>query len=162
MSGAIRRFPPICLCVSLARLLTGKLRRSKEFLGSSIAVGDGPVFTVFRQIVSTHRNHPDHPYVFVVTFKFARLSHDLNKIASIVPMLLIAGQPGFSAKAYAVNLESGYWRGMYEWDSKQHLDRYKDSLVFRVMNKRTVPGSLESLELRDTRLGDFLRESLSR
>ena len=38
----------------------------------------------------------------------------------------------------------------------------KDSLVFRVMNKRTVPGSLQSLELPDTRLGDFLRDSFSR
>ena len=84
------------------------------------------------------------------------LSHKANKLASIIPMLMIAGFPGFIAKIYAVNPENGYWQGMYQWKSVEYLEEYKKSLVFRIMNKRAIRGSVTMSEIKDQSLNDFI------
>lgn len=93
---------------------------------------------------------------FVVRFKFARLSHQANKMASIIPMLLIAGYPVFFQKLYAVKKENGYWQGMYEWESLEHLEAYKQSFVYRMMNKRSLNGTLNSQTFPDCQLSDMI------
>ena len=86
MSSRLRKNPFVCLIVSLLRLLIGRLRLSKQYLGNSL-INSNP------------------KCVFIVSFKFSRLSQKANKIASIIPMLLITGFPGFETKIYAVNKE---------------------------------------------------------
>jgi len=49
----IRKIPPVCLCLALAKLLTGSIRLSKEYLGAEVKKEDGNVFRVFRNI----KNH---------------------------------------------------------------------------------------------------------
>ena len=78
----------------------------------------------------------------MVRFKFARLSFRANKLASIIPMLLIAGFPGFRQKIYAVNSQTGYWQGMYQWRSEADLQEYLQSFVYRMMNRRALDNSL--------------------
>jgi len=96
---------------------------------------------------------------FSVSFKFSRLSHKTNKIASLIPMLIIAGFPGFIQKIYTLNHASGFWQGIYHWKSKIHLDEYKRSLVFRMMNKRAVKGTVSSCVLNEKGLQIYLRSS---
>jgi hypothetical protein len=156
MPDIIRKLPPVCLSIAILKLLSGRLRMSREFVGRETVTEDGQVFTIFRQITNRKAAYSDRRITFIVRFKFARLSHKANKVASIIPMLLIAGFPGFVQKAYAVNKENGYWQGMYEWKSAKHLDAYKQSLVFRMMNKRALEGSVQSNTFTNGRLSDLI------
>jgi len=147
MASLIRKSPPVCLGISIMRLMAGRLQLSKTYAGQTIIMEGEQEYEVFRHI----RIHPDReaasPVTFLVRFKFSRLSHKANKIASVIPMLLITGFPGFHIKMYGVNRANGYWQGMYQWESKQALNEYKASFVFRMMNKRAIKSSISSFEL---------------
>jgi len=159
MSAKIRMSPPVCLGISLFKLLFGKLRISGKYKGSSVKMDDKQVFQIFRHISIYPSRVDDSMIVFIVQFKFARLSHKANKLASIIPMLLITGFPGFVTKMYAVNHESGYWQGMYQWKSKEHLEDYKKSFVFKMMNKRAIKESVSSIDFANQSLIKFIEKN---
>lgn len=156
MPSVIRKSPPVCLWISLARLIAGTLRLPKASLGQNLKMDNGEMFQIFRQI----RMHPDKestsPITFIVRFKFTRLSHRANKITSIIPMLMISGYPGFQTKIYCVNKENGFWQGMYQWETEKALAEYMRSLVYGVMNRRAREGTVTTLELPNNRLQDFI------
>ena len=158
MAKKFRKSPPVCLGISLVRLLLGKLRYSKQYLGQTVKIEDGQEFAIFRHITVSTRNRNENEIIFIVSFKFARLSHKANKIASIIPMLLITGFPGFNTKIYAVNVGNGYWQGMYQWKSKKHLEEYKKSFVFKMMNKRAITDTIRSNEFSNKKLTDFIED----
>ena len=153
----IRKLPPVCLVIALVKLITGSLKLSKEYLGAKVKNENGDIFRVFRNIKTQKKTTYRGACVFVVSFKFAHLSHAANKIASIIPMLLIAGFPGFIQKLYAYNPQNGYWQGIYEWKSKQHLEAYKKSFVFRMMNKRAKKGTVKFYEPNYSHVSDFFK-----
>lgn len=156
MATKFRKSPPVCLGISLIRLLLGRLRYSKQYIGNSVKMDDGQEFTIFRHITAYPIDENETTSVFIVSFKFARLSHKVNKIASIIPMLLITGFPGFLTKIYAVNKENDYWQGMYQWKSKQALEEYKKSFVFKMMNKRAIKNTVSSMEFDNQQLNDYI------
>ena len=157
-TSKIKILPPVCLLISLARLLTGKLRFSKSFLAGEVSGIDGQTYKIFRYILIYPQNEESGTHVFVVSFRFSHLSFRTNKLASVVPMLLIAGFPGFMQKIYAVDPLSGNWQGMYQWRSQKDLEAYQKSFVFRMMNKRAVKGSVTSLKLLNLNLNDYIKE----
>ena len=160
MTNKLRTLPPACLFVSVFRLLIGKLRLSDLFIDKIIEMDDHTYFQVFRHITDRKVAFTAESTVFIVSFKFSRLSHKANKLASIVPMLLITGFPGFVKKIYAVNHENGYWQGMYQWESLEYLEEYKKSLVFRVMNKRAIPNTITSIQFENKSLDNLLNEKV--
>ena len=157
MTSKFRRLPPVCFFVSVFRLITGKLRLSGRFMGEIIELEGHSKFQVFRHITDRKVNFTSKSTVFIVSFKFSHLSHRANKLASIVPMLLITGFPGFAKKIYAVNHDNGYWQGMYQWQSLEYLEEYKKSLVFKVMNKRAIPKTIQSVQFENKSLDDLLK-----
>lgn len=120
---------------------------------------DGSEFTIFRHVTKHPLKQSTSDCVFIVSFKFAHLSHRVNKLASVMPMLLITGFPGFIKKMYAVNIKNSYWQGMYQWKSKEHLEEYKKSFVFRTMNKRAISSSITSVEMINHELNDFVNNN---
>jgi len=156
MKKKFRRLPPVCLFLSVFRLITGKLRLSDLFIGEIIEMADNSNFQIFRHITDRKVTYTSKFTVFIVSFKFSHLSHKANKIASIVPMLLITGFPGFVKKIYAVNPKNGYWQGMYQWESLEYLEEYKKSLVFKVMNKRAIPTTIRSIQFENKSLDSFI------
>ena len=157
MPSTIRKIPPVCLGISLVRLILGKIRFSKKHLGKNVVMLDGQAYTIFRHVQRHPASESDAPSIFVVRFKFSRLSHQANKIASIIPMLIITGYPGFHIKMYGVNKENGSWQGMYQWESEQALFEYTQSFVYRIMNKRAIQNSISSFELKGERLIDYIK-----
>jgi len=155
MATAIRKSPPICLGFSIVRLILRKLRVSKQYVGQTVKMQNDQAFTIFRHITRHPVRQSNTTTTFIVSFKFSRLSHDANRMASIMPMLLITGFPGFNVKIYGVNKSNGYWQGMYQWQTKQALEEYKKSFVFRMMNKRAVKSTLSSMEFENQDLTDF-------
>jgi hypothetical protein len=160
LSRRLRELPPVCLILALCRLVSGRLRLSGQYLHRTLGTGNGSVFRVFRNLVTFPECTTPDPVVFIVRFKFSQLSHRANRLASVIPMLLIAGFPGFHHKIYAVNPENGYWTGMYQWVSEKQLERYKRSFVFRMMKRRALPDSLHLLEFPGKRLSDYVDHHL--
>ena len=160
MSQLIRDLPPACLFKAIFKLLMGRLKLAEEYKGIEIKMEDGSVFKIFRNITLSSLTDDPKNCLFIVSFKFSRLSHKANRIVSVLPMLLIAGFPGFVQKMYAVNPENGYWQGMYQWKTAGHLARYKKSFVYKMMNKRAVPESVNSFELPGQHLREFVNKHL--
>ena len=154
----MRKTPVVCLIISVIQLLTGKLRLSRKYLDTSIEMESGKKFVIFRHITTFPVIPVDGECVFIVNFKFARLSHKANKLTSIIPMLMITGFPGFVAKMYAVNPDDGYWQGMYQWKSIKHLEDYKKSFVFRMMNRRAINKTIKSVEMINQKLIDIIED----
>ena len=157
MVSEIRRTPVVCLLISISQLLTGKLRFSKDYINTFIQMENGKKFVIFRHITTHPAKQFDGECVFIVSFKFAHLSHKANKLTSIIPMLMISGFPGFVSKIYAVNPNDGYWQGMYQWESIEHLEEYKKSFVFRMMNKRAIQETIKSVEIINQNLIDIIK-----
>ena len=59
-------------------------------------------------------------------------------------------------KIYAVIPDNGFWQGMYQWKSTYHLDKYKNSIVFKIMNKRAISDSMISFVLKGQNINDFI------
>ena len=115
-------------------------------------------YEIFRHIKCKQFGSEFKSSVFIVSFKFSKLSYNANKLASIIPMLLITGFPGFVKKIYAVNHKNGYWQGMYQWKSTENLEEYKKSFVFKVMNKRAIPESIKSVQYENRSLDSNIME----
>lgn len=154
----MRRLPFVCLINSIIRLAAGKLIISRRYHNIELKTTEGKVFRIFRYIRLKTSEKNNRGSVFLVSFKFASLSFRANKLTSIIPMLIIAGTPGFITKIYAVCPDDGYWLGMYQWDSIEHLEKYKTSFVFRMMKKRAITDSLSTIEIADKSLMEYLDE----
>ena len=160
MKSKFRKFPLTCLVISIFRLLTGKLRLSKQLMGKTVKMDENSQYQIFRHITNMRVDSDCKSTVFIVSFKFSKLSYKANKLTSIIPMLLIIGFPGFVKKIYAVNHKNGYWQGMYQWESLENLEEYKNSLVFKVMNKRAIPGSIKSVQYENRSLNSYIMQKL--
>jgi hypothetical protein len=155
---SIRKSPSVCLPVSLGRLLVRRLTYSRDWIGTTLKMENGDEYHIFRHITCLSRSQVEHGSVFIMRFKFARLSHKTNKFVSQFPMLLITGFPGFRTETYAVNTENGYWLGLYQWESKRALEDYKQSFVLQVMNRRAIDDSVTYREFDRSHLIDYLEE----
>jgi hypothetical protein len=159
MASRFRKSPPVCLGISIGRLIFGKLQLPNRYIGQKVNMEEDLVYTIFRHITKKNSTINSQPVVFIVSFKFARLSHKANTYASIMPMLLITGFPGFITKIYAVNFDNGYWQGMYQWTSKEALEEYKKSFVFKMMNKRAIDETVHSMDLDKESLINFIEKN---
>jgi hypothetical protein len=144
--------------IALMRLITGELRLPKDYLGKTVRTDNEDDFTIFRQITRHTAGFPENTCSFIVSFRFARGSHMVNKFASILPMLVIAGYPGFITKVYAVNRKNGHWQGMYQWESPEKLERYRQSPVFRIMNQRASKDPVTSKVIEGRNMEQYIKD----
>jgi hypothetical protein len=63
-------------------------------------------------------------------------------LLSLIPIPLIAAQPGFQSKTWLIGEDSGDFLGNYEFDTVEAAKTYLDSLPLRIMRRRAEPGSL--------------------
>jgi len=144
--------------VAVHRLVRGALHFSKEHLGKTLVMGDGGQFTVFRHMHLRKENvdRSDASAVFVVRFRFAKFSHKTNRILSYIPILFIAGFPGFRDKLWMVNEENGYWQGVYQWDTARCVEDFQGSFVLSMMTRRAIPETVSHETLPNTSLKDYM------
>ena len=164
---SIGKFTPFVITGSLAKtiffFLLWKIHFSKEFLGKTVVMDDGQKFTIFRHMtLNTGKSYSDHSMtVFRVRFKFAKLSHKVNKLTSLIPVFLIVSFPGFRDKIWMINEDTGYWQGIYQWESEDAVEKYKKSFVLGVMNKRAVPNSISYEIIPNTDLSEYVKQRLN-
>jgi hypothetical protein len=140
--------------------MTGRVHFPARYLSEAFAMDDGQVFTVFRHIklACAGRLSQSASALLVVRFHFARFTHAVNRVLSLLPIPLIAGSPGFREKVWMVNEHTGEWLGLYEWDSERTAEAYKRSFVLRVMMRRAATESVSFHTVPDTSLSDYLQQ----
>ena len=143
------------MLVAIGGFLSGRIRFSRRHYGKRLVTDDGESFTIFRHMTKRAPPAPTTA-LFVVRFKFARFSHATNRWLSLIPVLLIAGYPGFRDKVWLVNEETEYWQGIYQWESTEAAEVYGRSHVLGIMNRRARPESGVSQGMPGTALRDFL------
>lgn len=156
----LRCLPPVCALVALSNVLLGRLEFERRYVGRGLVMEDGRRFRVFRHLTlrGSGAGSPNPPAVFVVRFRFARLSQDLNRWLSLIPVPLIAGCPGFRQKLWMADEQSGHWQGVYEWESAEAVREYRGSFVLRLMNRRAESESISYTVVEGIHLADFVRQ----
>jgi hypothetical protein len=135
-----------------------RLRFSREYLGKTFLLGESRRFTAFRHVIldpgPADTGRP--PAVLVVRFKFARGSRRANRIASLFPVPLIVGFPGFREKVWLIDERAGDWQGAYEWESGSRAWEYAQSFVLGMMIRRAVKDSVSFAVMPKTSLSHYL------
>jgi hypothetical protein len=149
--------PFICFLFAIGNVLRGRIHFSKEYRGKTLRMDDGQAFTIFRHVsLDEGTSNSAALAVFIVRFKFAKLSQKANRITSLIPIPLIVGFPGFRDKIWMVNEETGYWQGVYQWESEKTIEDYQQSFVLGIMNRRSIQESLSYTVLPNTRLSEYM------
>ena len=99
--------------------------------------------------------------IFIVRFKFKKFSHNANIRLSRIPILLIAGFPGFRDKLWMIDWKTGYWQGIYQWENPEAIEKYKKSFVLGMMNKRAIEHSISYDIINDRNIDTYLQSRMS-
>ena len=135
--------PLILLFRALKLWLSFRIHFQRELTGVTLE-HSGETFVAFRKmVVDPRKPQPETPgAIFQVRFSFKSLSLKANRRLSLIPIPMIAAQPGFRSKTWLLGQESGDFIGYYEFDTVETAERYWDSLPLRMMRKRAAEDSL--------------------
>jgi hypothetical protein len=115
-------------------------------VGGRLQFGDGGVSVIYLE--TALRNAPTtEPAMLVMAFQLRLigrqpLAHKLFQLASVVSTPSFAGFPGFRSKLFVADPATGTYRGVYEFDSAVHAERYAATLS-RLLGLVSVPGSVQ-------------------
>jgi hypothetical protein len=137
----------------LGNILFGNVQYSGENNGKILIMEDGKQYKIFRRLgVNVKNNTTDSLAVFKVRFKFSGLKPGTNKRLSIIPAPFLLGMKGFLEKCWMYDEESGYFQGVYQWESREAAESYPNSFIFKLMTKRSAKGTLSYEIIPNTRL----------
>ena len=140
------------------RLFSGRIHFSKEYAGKVLLMEDGKKFQVIRHLKVDPKIDPEKlAAVFIVHFKFSGLSIRANKRLSMIPAPFLMAKIGFCQKIWSVS-EDGYFQGIYQWASREFAETYPQSFIFKVMTKRSAPGTLSHEIISDTPLSLYVEK----
>jgi len=144
---------------TIASLFRRRIHFKKKYIGKVLTMNDGEKFTAFRHVFldSLVDVQNKSMAVFVVRFKFPKFSSKTNRRLSWIPVPPIVGQPGFRDKIWTINGTTGFWQGIYQWESAETAEIYIKSFPFELMLKRSIPDSISYEVFQDTLLSDFIR-----
>ena len=142
--GTIRNKAVYSFLKTLSYVITGRLHFTKGRIGELVTMEDGQEYIVFRQVIvdSKRRQSAKPGAILRIRYNFAHGSPKQNKLLSLIPIPFIAGLPGFRSKTWALQKDSGGFQGIYEWDTIQDAETYKNSFAVKLMTKRAIPGSI--------------------
>jgi hypothetical protein len=159
---SIRYFPLVAVAVTAGRLLARRIRFPKNIVGKLLKMEDGEEYFVFSDVeVASSKSHPPESMAMLrVRFKFDRYSDPLCRRLFLIFTPIITGMPGFQRKIWSFCKESGYYQGIYQFDSMELAERYRKSYIIWIMEKRSVPGSISCELLPDSLIEDYLSRRL--
>ncbi len=150
----------LSLFKSLVSLITFRLRFPHDFKDKTIRMEDGLQFKIFRQMQLKTKNHVTPGTILVVRFRFKKYSHERNMRLSRIPILLIAGFPGFRYKMWMIDWETGFWQGVYEFEDSVAIEKYRKSFVLGLMNRRAADNTVTYHIIPDTNIDDYVRSRI--
>jgi len=142
---------------AIGNIFYGRVQFPEEHLGGVLKVEDGQEFTVFRRLKIAIKGHDPREFaVFRVRFKFKSLEPGANKWLSMIPAPFLIGMKGFCEKYWTIDENTDFFQGIYQWESKETAEKYPDSFIFKLMTKRSIPGTLGYEVLPNTKLSDYI------
>ena len=102
----------------------------------------GKKYSVIREMKYKGRELSETGSIFRVTGVFKSGSYEKNRRLSAIPIPVIASQPGFISKKWAMDDHGGIM-GLYEWDSQKSSRMYKDSFPLKLMKSRVYNDSFK-------------------
>lgn len=144
--------------IFVINIFSGRVHFPEEYVGANLKMEDDKVFTVLRRLQVEARDDASDGYaVFKVRFKFKSLNLDTNKSLSMIPAPFLMGMKGFREKYWTFNEETDYFQGIYQWESKEIAEHYPESFIYKLMTKRSVPGTLSYEVLPNTDLSQYIK-----
>jgi len=158
---SVRYLPPVAVMVAIGRLLSGRIRFSGDRVEQVLTMEGGEKHLIFREVrVSSSGPVPESSMtVLKVRFQFARFSPETNRRLSLIPVPVILGMPGFRQKTWTFCETSGFSQGIYQFESPETADGYRRSPVMRILEKRSVPGSMTHEIFEGVLIEDYLKSS---
>jgi hypothetical protein len=129
--------------IFIVNVFSGRVHFPEEHIGQKLTMEDGKKFEVFRRLkVGDKTDIANQCAVFKVRFQFKSLKPSINKRLSMIPAPFLIGIEGFRQKYWTFDENSGFFQGIYQWESKEFAEKYPDSLIFKLMTNRSVKGTL--------------------
>ena len=110
-----------------------RLTSPKENLGARLDLADGSSSFVFRETAVTEAR-TNAPTLLVIQFRLAalgsnRMLHAAFRRECALHTPLFAGFPGFRSKLWIDDVETGVYRGVYEWQGGDLARHYAARMV---------------------------------
>ena len=141
-------------------LIISKLQFPSTYTNKIVRTDDGKEFKIFRHMHLKSNGQSENNAIFIVRFKFKKFSHNANIRLSRIPILLIAGFPGFRDKLWMIDWKTDYWQGIYQWENFEAIENYKKSFVLGMMNKRAIDDSISYDIIKDRNIDDYLQSRM--
>ena len=142
-------------------LILSGLTFPQKYHGKMVRMEDGVTFHIFRHMHLKSGNGYSNGAVFIVRFKFRKFSHKTNMRLSKIPILLIAGFPGFMDKIWMIDWKTDCWQGVYQFENVGAIEKYKKSFILKIMNKRAQSDTISYLILPDQAFNVYLDDIIS-
>ncbi|MGB5289575.1 MAG: hypothetical protein WBN42_13895 [Ignavibacteriaceae bacterium] len=143
-------------------LIISKLQFPSTYTNKIVRTDDGKEFKIFRHMHLKSNGQSENNAIFIVRFKFKKFSHNANIRLSRIPILLIAGFPGFRDKLWMIDRKTDYWQGIYQWKNLEAIENYKKSFVLGLMNKRAIHDSISYNIIKDRNIDDYLKNRMAK
>jgi hypothetical protein len=122
-----------CVAAWGALVAHRRLTSPTDNLGARLRFADGSSSFVFRETAVAAPDTRD-PTLLVIGFRLAalgsnRLLHAGFRRECVLHTPLFAGFPGFRSKLWIDDVETGLYRGVYEWDGGDLARRYAARMV---------------------------------
>jgi hypothetical protein len=121
-----------CVASTLAMLARNEIALPEANVGRLVVFADGSRSEVYRE--TAMRCHRDEGSVLIaVRFRLrligsSRLGHWLFRIESLLNTILFAAHRGFQTKLWLTDRNTGYYRGIYEWEGAGAAAEYAETL----------------------------------
>ena len=138
-----------------------RLSFPKTYIEQEIQMEDGLRFKIFRHLKLKVKGGSSNKSIFIVRFKFKKFSHKANIRLSRIPIMLIAGFPGFRDKLWMIDYKTGFWQGLYQWETEESIKKYQKSFVLWLMNNRSDESTLGYKIILRKDIRDYLEEHIT-
>ena len=150
----------IAIIKSIYNLMALRLHFPKKYLEKNVCMKDGTKFLIFRHMNLKKNQQSKIGSILIIRFKFKRFGHKINIIMSKIPILAIAGFPGFRDKLWMIDWKKGYWQGIYQMDDVDAIEEYEKSFVLKMMNKRSIGETISYRIIPGKNINDYLQSIL--
>jgi hypothetical protein len=136
----LNQAPPLLLGRAASLRYAGRIHFPKDRIGEIIHE-DEP-FEIFRQMIAEpviYRQSDPPRAILKVYFHHTHFSPRVNKVLSLIPVPLIAAQPGFRSKTWLLGQETGTTQGLYEWDTVEDAENYWMSFPMQLLKNVQSP-----------------------
>lgn len=140
-------------------VFSGRVDFPEKLIGQKLIMEDGSKFIVFRRLkIIDKADIANNRAVFKVRFQFEGFKPSTNKRLSMIPIPFLIGMKGFREKYWAFDESSGFFQGIYQWESEEFAEKYPNSFIFKLMTKRSAKGTLSYEIIPNTDLSKYIEK----